>query len=181
LYFPQTIKIKQKRVGPIVDSNAFLMRQEEIESAFVSYFQELFIGGSNLEVAACTEALNRKVIEDMNQKLVAVFTLEEISVALNQMPSLKAPGPDGFSACFYQNNWATVHPEVCSVVLHFLNSGIMDARINRTHIAIIPKNLSPVSVMDFRPISLCNVIYKLISKVLANRLKVVLPNIISPT
>jgi hypothetical protein len=97
------------------------------------------------------------------------------------MPPLKSLGPDGFSACFYQHNWATVHPEVCSAILHFLNTGNMDARINTTHIALIPKKLSPASIMDFRPISLCNVIYKLISKVLANRLKVVLPDIISPT
>jgi len=172
----------RSRISVITDKDGRSCEsKEEIESAFVSYFQELFTGGANLEVAACTEVLECKVTEDMNQKLLAEFTLDEISVALNQMPPLKAPGPDGFSACFYQHNWATVHHEVCSVVLHFLNSGIMDARINRTHIALIPKNLSPVSVMDFRPISLCNVIYKLISKVLANRLKVVLPKIISPT
>jgi hypothetical protein len=155
--------------------------KEEIKNASVSYFQELFTSGTNLEVSACTEALDCKVTESKNQKLVAAFTMDEISVALNQMPPLKGPGPDGFSACFYQHNWATVHPEVCSAILHFLNTGIMDARINITHIALIPKNVSPASVMDFRPISLCNVVYKLISKVLANRLKVVLPNIISPT
>jgi hypothetical protein len=69
--------------------------------------------------------------------------------------------------------------EVCAAILSFLNSGIMDPCINATHIALIPKSATPGCVTDFHPISLCNVIYKLISKVLANRLKVVLPDIIS--
>jgi hypothetical protein len=64
---------------------------------------------------------------------------------------------------------------------HFLNIGVMDDSINNTYIALIPKTAKPSSVTEFRPISLCNVIYKLISKVLANKLKVVLPKIISPT
>jgi len=64
---------------------------------------------------------------------------------------------------------------------HFLNTGEMDALINTTHIALIPKVKNSVSVFEFRPISLCNVIYQIISKVMANRLKVVLPSIISCT
>jgi len=70
---------------------------------------------------------------------------------------------------------------VCSAILHFFNSGVLDRGINSTYIALIPKTQLPSCVTEFRPISLCNVLYKLISKVLANRLKVVLPDIISCT
>jgi hypothetical protein len=125
------------------------------------------------------KAVDSRITREMNQKLLIDFSEEEISAALNQMSTLKAPGPNGFSACFYQANWATIKQEVCSAILHFLNTGDLDCRINTTFIALIPKVQCPESVMKFRPISLCNVIYKLISKVLANRLKLVQPDIIS--
>ena len=68
-----------------------------------------------------------------------------------------------------------------SAVLEFLNNGHMLLELNHTHIVLIPKIKNPVKMSDFRPISLCNVIYKIIAKVLANRLKQVLPQIIAPT
>ena len=68
-----------------------------------------------------------------------------------------------------------------AAVLNFLNSGIMLPEINYTHIILIPKIKSPERISYFRPISLCNVIYKIISKVLANRLKLILPSLISPS
>ncbi len=69
--------------------------------------------------------------------------------------------------------------EVCSVMLSILNSSHMNKELNSTNIALIPKITNPTRVSEFSPISLCNVLYKIISKVLANRLKEVLPHIIS--
>jgi len=83
-------------------------------------------------------------------------------------------------AAFYQRNWSTVGGEVCRAVLAFLNEGRMDMGINSTNIVLIPKVDSPSKPSEYRPISLCNVFYKLISKVLANRLKPILPHIVSP-
>jgi hypothetical protein len=73
-----------------------------------------------------------------------------------------------------------VGSEVCKATLHSLNNATMDCDLNSTFIVLIPKLNNPSCVMDFRPISLCNVMYKIISKVLANRLKVIIPHIISP-
>jgi hypothetical protein len=97
---------------------------------------------------------------------------------IHQMAPMKAPGPDGYLVCFYQHNWATVHTEVCSAIFHFFRTGMLDSNLNKTHIALIPKSQQPECVSEFRPISLCNVLYKLTSKVLANRLKLVLPDYI---
>ena len=71
--------------------------------------------------------------------------------------------------------------DVVNAVLDFLNSGNMVPDVNHTNNVLIPKIKSPEKMSDFQPISLCNVIYKIISKVLANRLKQILPQIISPT
>jgi hypothetical protein len=102
-----------------------------------------------------------------------------ISTALFQMASLKAPGPDGYNAGFFQKNWNIVGPKVCKAVLYSLNNAFIDSDLNSTLIALIPKNKNPTCFTEFHPISLCNVLYKIISKVLANQLKLVLPHIIS--
>jgi hypothetical protein len=116
----------------------------------------------------------------MNEELLKEFTMEEVDAALSQMHPLKSPGPDGFSACFYQRSWDTVRMEVGKAVLDFVNFGNFDHSINTTHIVLIPKKKNPSRVTDYRPISLCNVLYKLMAKVLANRMKHVLNLIISP-
>jgi hypothetical protein len=105
----------------------------------------------------------------------------EVENALFQMHPLKSPRSNGFSTYFYQQSWSIMKNEVCNVVLDFLNHDVFDVDVNVTNIALIPKSNNPSCVIDYRPISLCNVVYKLISNVLANRLKNVLPFIISPT
>lgn len=131
-------------------------------------------------LGSCTKHIASVVTDTMNQKLLSVFKAEDVSNALHQMTSLKEPRPNGYLADFFPQNWKTVHVELCNAVLHFLNTGHLDASINSTYIALIPKIQTPASVSDYRPISLCNVLYKLISKVMATRLKEFLPFIISP-
>jgi hypothetical protein len=70
--------------------------------------------------------------------------------------------------------------DVCGAVLNFLNDGIFDPSLNLTYLALTPKKSNAVLVSDFRPISLCNVLYKIIANAIAIRLKLVLDEIISP-
>ena len=94
------------------------------------------------------------------------------------MVPLKASGSDGMSF-FYQTYWDLVGDEVTSSVLHFLNSASLPANLNQTFVTLIPKVKNSEYVSKFWPISLCNVLYKFFSKVLANRLKRILPSIIT--
>lgn len=119
-YFHACASQKQYRrnIQNIQDQDGLLCSShEEIENTFVQYFKDLFTAGENLDVGTCTRVLEPKVTPRMNQQLLATFTEEEISNALNQMAPLKALGPDGFSSCFYKQNWAVVKAEVCAAIL----------------------------------------------------------------
>ncbi|CAA7018071.1 unnamed protein product [Microthlaspi erraticum] len=91
----------------------------------------------------------------------------------------KAPGPDGFSASFFQTNWNVVGQDIVKEVQAFFSSGTLPRSTNDTHIRLIPKITGPKRVADYRPIALCNVCYKVVSKILTWRLQPVLNGIIS--
>ena len=82
---------------------------------------------------------------------------------------------------FFQHFWPLIGNVVSKTVLDFLNFGIVPLNFNETHIVLNPKIKEPKKVTNYHPISLCNVVYKLASKVIANRLKKILPSIISDT
>ena len=97
------------------------------------------------------------------------------------MDSNTSPRLDGLPPLFYKQFWNKVGGEVSEVVLSLLNSGIIPDKLNHTFLTLIPKIHSPRKVFDFGPISLSNILYKIIAKVLANRLKPLLPHLISET
>ena len=145
------------------------------------YFENLFHAGACDWMEECLDAVPQMVTEEMQEALSGEFTAEEVKVALFQMGPTKAPRPDGMNALFFQKFWHIVGDDVVMAILDFLNNGNMLPEINHTNIVLIPKVKNPEIFFDFRPISSCNVIYKIMSKVLANRLKQVLPYIVSPT
>ena len=115
----------------------------------------------------------------MNDELVGEFQEWEVVQALKQMAPLKALDPDGMPPLFYQHFWSTVDSDVTNSILSWLNIGTLPSPINHTFITLIPKVDSPKLVIEFSLISLYNVLYKVFSKVLANRLKKFLPNLIT--
>lgn len=127
------------------------------------------------------QAVSPRVIVEMNDDLMRDFSHEEVKSALESIGDLKALGRDGMSALFYQCFWDTVGDQVTQEVISMLNGGDMPDSWNDTVIALISKVPNLEKVTDFRLISLCNVVHRLISKVLANRMKLILQDIITPT
>jgi hypothetical protein len=111
--------------------------------------------------------------------LERVFEEQEVWEVVREMNGDKAPGPYGFSMAFFQKCWGVIKKDIMAVFSEFHNSSQIERSLNATFVFLIPKKADAVAVKDFRPISLVGGVYKIISKVLANRLKSVLEKIIS--
>lgn len=113
------------------------------------------------------------------EKLVKEVSREEIREVLFKMLRNKSPGPDGYTVEFFIEAWQVIGNDVTVAVQSFFLKGFLPKGLNSTILALIPKKEEAKVMKDYRPISCCNVLYKIISKLIANRLKGVLPKFIS--
>ncbi|XP_078178924.1 uncharacterized protein LOC144573109 [Carex rostrata] len=113
-------------------------------------------------------------------QLGSTFSYNEIDVSVKQLANNKASGPDGIPNKFLKVYWDEVKHEIYQIMLNFYNNTLDLRQYNRANIILIPKLEVPQNTSDYRPISIINLIPKLISKILSNRLRLVLPDLISP-
>ncbi|KAI5342265.1 hypothetical protein L3X38_010140 [Prunus dulcis] len=156
------------------------MGENHVRSIIEDYFKNLFTSEGPRNWGNILVFVPTIISDDINSTLLAPVSNEEIRIIVFQMGALKSPGPDGFSGIFYQKYWSIVGNDVCRLVNNFFSNAMSMGTLNRTEIALIPKVPHPEWVMQFRPISLCNYSYKIISKILANRLQPLLDKFISP-
>ena len=105
---------------------------------------------------------------------------EEIKEALWTLKPFKAPGLDGLPTGFFQNAWAIVGDFVVNEVKNIFRTKTMPLKLNQTLITLIPKCDRPESLSNFRPISLCNTLYKVVTKVIVNKIRPMLSKLVSP-
>lgn len=151
-----------------------------LRNHILSFYKELYKSEGQRHYQPILNQCPSPITQHINEELVAVPLMEEIQDVVFQMGALKAPGPDGFSGIFYQHSWDIVKTDLFQLVQKFFQTGVLDPLLNRTHLSLIPKVKIPENISQYRPISLCNFSYKVISKLLANRLKKWLPSIIEP-
>lgn len=151
---------------------------QDIQEIIVSYFSELFQASGSAGGLTDREIV-KNVTEEQNIQLIKSISSEEVKDAVFSMHPGKSPGYDGLNPAFYQVYWSIVGEDVVRFCREFFQTGQLSAEVNRTMVCLIPKVKQPQQVTDLRPISLCNVLFRILSKVLANRLKKVLPGLIS--
>lgn len=146
----------------------------------IKYFNSLF-SSSNPSSQSLDEVLSfvePKVNDNMNNTLLAPFSADEVMKALFDMHPSKAPGPDGYTALFFQKAWPWIGDEIMAAALKILNANGDVEKWNTTLITLIPKVENPSTPKDFRPISLCNICYKIVSRAITSRLRPVLHQVI---
>ncbi|KAL6564968.1 hypothetical protein OROMI_016418 [Orobanche minor] len=119
------------------------------------------------------------ITHEQNNMLCFTPTIDEIRSCVFDMEGDSVAGPDGFGIKFFQICWDIISSDVFDAVVDFFSGSPMPRAFTTTTISLIPKNNNPQSWKDFRPISLCNSTYKIISKILSKRLATILPSFIN--
>ena len=148
-----------------------VVKEEEIFEVIGAYFDKLFTSSPGERAQTVMRALQPIVTADGNSLLTCKPTELEIREAALSIHADKAPGPDGFSAGFFHTHWDTLGPDIVREVQGFFEGAPLPEGINHTHIRLIPKISNPQKVSDYRPIALCNVYYKIYSKIITRRLQ----------
>ena len=167
-----------KRVdGSIADT------QEDIKKEAVDHFYNFLnhvpLDYKEASVEELKSILNYECSEEDKSMLTRTVTTEEVKKILFSMAADKSPRPYGYTSEFFKAAWNIIGEDFIKAIQAFFDKGFLPKGINSTIMALIPKNNDAATMKDYRPISCCNVIYKVISKLLANRMKGMLPLFIS--
>ena len=152
--------------------------EEEVQSKVVHFYQSLYTKSNTWR--PFMDGLEFSSIgKDERLELKRDFSKEEVVKVLQEMEGDKAPGPYGFTMAFFQKSWSVVETDVMAFFDHFPSSSEFERSLNASFLSLIPKKYNALNIKDFRPISLVGSVYKLLSKVLANRLRRVMNKLIS--
>ncbi|KAK4384367.1 Retrovirus-related Pol polyprotein from type-2 retrotransposable element R2DM [Sesamum angolense] len=174
-----------KRIFQISDDDGHTYTEpKDVSDTFVAYFERL-LGGEcalrSLDLRYLRPWARHVITEEESNSLTRPITADDVKTALFDIEEDRAPGPDGFSSGFFKAAWSVVGEDITAAVNDFFTTGRLLKQVNATLITLIPKVSAPSHVTDFRPISCCNVIYKIITKILVLRIWEVLDKLISPS
>ena len=152
--------------------------KKEAESFFKEFLNRCPANYQGTSVEELQELIAFRCSPDDCLLLEADVSEEEIRKILFAMPNHKSPGPDGFPAEFFKTAWSVIRNDFIVSVQSVFKYGFLPKGVNSTILALIPKKLDSLEMKDYRPIACCNVLYKVVLKLLANRLKKLLPRMI---
>ncbi|XP_073037089.1 uncharacterized protein [Primulina eburnea] len=176
--------VRKKRVVNkifrIWENGVCLTSQDLIQQSGALFFQDLLTGEPSALDCPDFSGFPSVISAVENDGIAAIPSLEEVRATVFSIHPDSVAGPDGFSSAFFQHCWEIVHQDVFGAVLDFFRGSPMPQGFTATTITLIPKVEGARAWSDFRPISLCNVTNKIISKLLYSRLRDVVEKLISP-
>jgi hypothetical protein len=179
-YFHLIAKGKKRRVKilSLVHEENIVSSDDDINKVATDFYKDLF-GPSPVSSINMSSFHMNMLSEEDRILLTAPFTIEEIKLVVFSLKHNSAPGPDGIPAEFFQDFWELIHIELWNLFKDFYD-GVLDIkRLNFGLVTLIPKVDNPTDMRNFRPICLLNVCYKIITKVLTNRLASCITKVIS--
>ena len=160
----------------------WITEERDVMEHFRSRFISLYIT-SQSKADWCMYYISNwqvQLFEEEKCKLAKVVSPTEIKEALWSMKAFKAPGPDGLHAGFFQRFWLVVGDSVREEVMKVFRERKVLEYLNRTLIVLIPKIQGPETIGNYRPISLCNSVYKIVTKIIIARIRPHLGRLVSP-
>ncbi|XP_077228456.1 uncharacterized protein LOC143861414 [Tasmannia lanceolata] len=182
-FFHAAVRARRNRnniYGTSNDQGEIITDPDSIASIYVDYFARILNAQFQTPDPSDIPEPSKKLTTIQSEWLTRPILKEEIENVIRFCDGDKSPGPDGFNGQFFKSFWYLIGDEVCSAILDFFKKGKLLKSVNSTFICLIPKKSDSNSPDQYRPISLCNFLYKIISKILASRLKTILIDIISP-
>ncbi|WZZ31888.1 hypothetical protein YC2023_015289 [Brassica napus] len=172
----------KNKIAMLTDDNGIEhFAEDEKGDIAVQYFSNLFRYSSPASVAELLEGFRPVVTDGMNQNLIRPVSDNEIKIVVKAIKSDSSPRADGMIGKFFQHYWSITGEQVSKEVKEFFAGGDISPDWNYIQLCLLPKKTNPHLMTALRPISLCSVVYKIISNVLCSRLKNILPQIVSPT
>lgn len=170
----------RNRIDRLKDDNGLWVEgQQEVFQLISEHFQKVYTLDNPIIDEERLHCILPKVTDQTNVDLNRLVSDEEIKVAMESMGELKAPGPDGLNGLFFQKNWGTIGVDVSKAIRQFFEYGLLPSEMNETLVTLIPKVPMAESLNQLRPISCCNYIYKIISKIFVIRLRCYMGGMVS--
>lgn len=182
-YFHATIKARQTSNSIYSlqkEDDTILKTHEDIEEEILTSYRKLMGTAEEVRNGIDVSAMREgpQLNNDQRVNLTVPVTEQEVVNALHNIDDMKAPGKDGYEAYFFKKSWTIMKKDIMRVVDDFFVNGKLFKPAKCTLVTLIPKSKEAKMIKEYRPISCCSTLYKIISKIITIRMGKVLNTIL---